>query len=169
MEGLPEKSVLSVLTQVGLDDGSHYNFDYTSWGQVYRITHYAADDHQLSSTSYDLPPDTGVEQTDCPRFTERHDWAENWNGDAEAVTAYAYNPEAITAGGTSWDNVAWSRATLPDSTTYREYATAGYDDWQRGLVTKTEIYSADNASTPKKTTTMAWTQDVVNVGRCGPT
>lgn len=32
VEGLPEKNVLSVLTQVGLDDGSHYNFDYTSLG-----------------------------------------------------------------------------------------------------------------------------------------
>jgi YD repeat-containing protein len=162
--GLPENNTVSVLTQVGLDDGSRYNFDYTSWGQVYRITHHAADDHQLNYTSYNLPLDDHDPQTDCPRFTERRDWAESWNNEAEVVTSYGYNAEATTENGMSWDGLAWGEATLPDGTKYREYSTAGYNDWQRGLVTKTEIYSADNSSTPKKTTVADWTQDLADVG-----
>jgi YD repeat-containing protein len=162
--GLPANNTVSALTQVGLDDGSRYTFDYTSWGQVYRTKHMAADGHQLTYTSYNLPLSNGTAQKDCPRFTERRDWAENWNGGAEAVTSYVYNPEAIGANETLWDSLTWTQATLPDGTKYREYATVLYDLWQRGLLTKTEVYSADNPTTPKKTTVTDWTQDLTNVG-----
>ncbi|HEX8422814.1 MAG TPA: PA14 domain-containing protein, partial [Pyrinomonadaceae bacterium] len=73
--------VLPLLTQVGLDDGSYYKFDYTSWGQVSKITHYAADsnpqqdNHPLNYVSYNLPQNNGAAHSDCPRFTERRDWA----------------------------------------------------------------------------------------------
>ena len=164
ISGLPGKDVLSVLTQVGLDDGSHYNFDYNSWGQVYEIHQYAADDHELNRITYNLPLDGYYPQTDCPRFTERRDWAESWNNDSEAVTSYSYNPETITSNGLSWDNLQWSQVVVPDGTKYREYSTAVYDDWFRGLVTRTESYSADNAVTARKTTVTDWSQDLINVG-----
>jgi YD repeat-containing protein len=164
VQGLPANKIISVLTQVGLDDGSRYNFDYTSWGQVWRVRHLAADGHQLGYTSYNLPLTNSTSRTDCPRFTERRDWAENWNGESEAVTTFTYNPEAISGNNTVWNNVTWAEATLPDGTKYRDYATLLYDQWQRGLVTKTEVYSADNPTTPKKTSLMDWTQDLTSVG-----
>jgi PKD repeat protein len=147
--GLPLDNTVAVLTQIGLDNGSRYKFDYNSWGQVNKVTHFAADSatddsHPLSYVSYNLPLDNTASQTDCPRFTERRDWVENWNGSSEAVTSYAYNENAIGANGTLWEALEWAEVEFPDHTKYREYATAYYDDWQRGLTTKTEIYSADN-------------------------
>lgn len=61
-------TVLALPTQVGLDDGSSYQFTYNTWGQVYQITHVAADGHELAHTSYNLPTDASVAQSDCPRF-----------------------------------------------------------------------------------------------------
>jgi hypothetical protein len=153
--GLPGNNMVSVLTQVGLDDGSRYAFDYTTWGQVYQIHHYAADGHELSHTSYNLPLDSSEAQTDCPRFTQRQDWAENWNGNAPVITTFESDP-----------NGAWGQATVAGGTanqiSYREYSTRDYADWTRGLVTRTEIYSP-NSTTPKKTTVTDWTQDITNV------
>src|SRR5204863_5844872 len=79
-QGLPRNRIIAVLTRVGLDDGSRYDFDYTTWGQIHKIHHLAADNHQLTYTAYNLPLDaTSHQETDCPRFTVREDWVENWN------------------------------------------------------------------------------------------
>jgi YD repeat-containing protein len=134
--GLPENNTVSVLTQVGLDDGSRYNFDYTTWAQVYQVHHYAAD---------------GL---DCPRFTQRQDWVENWNGNEPAVTTFEFDVEG-----------AWGQATFATGTaaqvSYREYSTQDYEDWTRGLVTRTEIRDHTNAI--KKTTITAWERDFTGV------
>jgi YD repeat-containing protein len=134
---------LSVLTQVSLADGSRYVFTYSTYLQVYLITHYAKDGHQLSHTSYNLPPDASVAQPDCPRFTTRADYAERWNGGDEVVTNFTFD-----AGH------SYGQATLPDGTIYKElFATSGY---QKGLATQTENWSA---GVRKKWTTTTWTQD----------
>jgi YD repeat-containing protein len=144
-------TIIPVLEQVGLPDGSFYKFTYTTWGQVTCIAYYGRDGHERRQVSYNLPQNASVTQMDCPRFTERRDWAENWNGDAEggvaageeAVTSYNIN----FAGGMSY-------VTLPDGTIYKEsFSTSG---WQRGLTTGTEILSGISL---KKWTTTAWTQD----------
>ncbi|HSS22568.1 MAG TPA: PKD domain-containing protein [Pyrinomonadaceae bacterium] len=93
--GLPANHIVSVLSQVGLADGSKYNFDYTSWGQVYRIRHSAADGHELNYTSYDLPLNNSTPQTDCPRFTQRQDKAENWNNNNPVTTSFQSDPEGL--------------------------------------------------------------------------
>lgn len=160
--------VLPLLTQVGLDDGSYYKFEYTSWGQVSKITHYAADsspqsdNHPLSYTSYNLPQDNAAPHADCPRFSERREWAENWKGDEgdriatpseEAVTSY--RPDPSGAG-------AWCEVTMPDRTTvYKEYFGTG---WQKALTMKTETYELQTPGSalpllPKKTSVVNWKQD----------
>lgn len=149
----PSGTTLTVLSKVKLWDDSYYTFEYNSYGQINMIRHWAADNHQLSYTSYAL--DSGPSLSDCPRVSERHDWAENWSGlngvPSEAVTYYSVDP-----------NGSWAEVESPDNSIYREtYATTG---WQAGLTIRTDIYSADNLTTPKKTTTTAWTQDNVNVG-----
>jgi YD repeat-containing protein len=139
---------LSVLTQIGLDDGTHYNFAYTSWGQVWTIYRFAdaGTTHQLAYLRYNLPVSNSAPQTDCPRFTQRLTQANDWNGSSPAVTNYQF-----ALGG------AMGRMNAPDGTIYKEsYGTSG---WQRGLAVRTDTYSSEDLNTPKRTTTTAWTQD----------
>jgi YD repeat-containing protein len=159
--GLPSNYTVSALTQVGLADGSQYQFDYTSYGQVYQIRHLARDGHLLQSTAYDLP--TNSLQADCPRFNSRSDWAENWNGGNAVTTNFDSNLGTYQVYGTAvdWGSLLWSEVILPDGTKYREYALADYGNWQKGLVTKTEIRSGGAV---KKTTTTDWTADRIDVG-----
>jgi RHS repeat-associated protein len=149
----PNNNSVTVLTQVSLHDGSYYTFQYNgAFGQVYRINHHAAGSNLLSYTSYNLSTATG--QTDCPRFTERRDWAENWNNSAEAVTTYS------VAGDNSWTKV-----TAPDNTVYKEWF-ATTPAWKKGLTTESRNYAtvADATNdTWKKKTTISWTQDDVNL------
>lgn len=151
---------IPVLTHVGLADGTYFYFEYTSWGQIYRISRRAPDHHTLARTSYNLPTGAGAAQSDCPRFTERREWAELANGDdgnqivsapEEAVTTYSVDP----AG-------AWAQVTPPDPTpsdpsdnvVYKElFATTG---WQKGLTTGSEVWVN---GVKKKWTTVSWTQD----------
>ncbi|HKO45139.1 MAG TPA: S8 family serine peptidase, partial [Pyrinomonadaceae bacterium] len=144
----PNNNYVTVLNRVNLHDGAYFTFAYNvAFGQVNRINHYAADGHLLEYTSYNVHSSAG--QTDCPRFTERRDWAENWNNGAEAITYYA------AAGDNSWSNV-----TTPDGVIYKEfYATT---TWQTGLTTTTKIYqnaAAESADIPNKRATVSWTQD----------
>jgi len=137
----PNGNNTTVLTRVNLHDGSYFTFDYNAaFAQVKRINHHAADGHLLNYTSYNVSSASG--QTDCPRFTERRDWAENWNNGNEAVTSYS-----VAADG------AWTQQTAPDGTIYKEFfAISG---WQTGLTTTTEIWSG---GVKRKWTTIAWTQ-----------
>jgi YD repeat-containing protein len=166
-------ALIPVLRQLGLDDGSYYKFEYNGWGQVWKVTHYAADSinpqgqlddsHALSSTWLNLPGagiSTGgaaavaaAPQTDCPRFTEERVWIEHgvMNQNAEVATSYS----------------AWSPAmascdvTVPDGngTVFRDvYATSG---WQKGLTTESHVVSGGQ---DKKWTTLQWTQDDTNAG-----
>ena len=138
----PNNAYVTVLNRVNLHDGSYFTFNYNAaFGQVNQINRYAADAQLLSYTAYTL--NTSAGQTDCPRFTERRDWAENWNNGAPAVTTYS------VAGDSSWIQL-----TAPDGSIYKEFfATTG---WQTGLSTRTENWSA---GVLKKWTTVTWTQD----------
>jgi YD repeat-containing protein len=152
LSGIGNGQSIPVLSQVGLADGTRFNFDYSTWGQIYRITRNTQDDDGIwrprEYIHYNLPQNSGTAQADCPRFTERRDWAENWNLVGGVAT------EAVTAFS-AWDaNGASSEATTPDGTTYKElYETTG---WQKGLVKRTEIWSG---GVQKKWTTTAWEQD----------
>jgi YD repeat-containing protein len=161
----PNNQTISVLTQVGFQDGSRYNFEYTSYGQIERIRHYAADNHQLSYTTYNLPSSGSF--ADCPRFSERRVWAENWNGDdngvpttsEEAVTTFSvpiYSTWTMSDGSSR--SGYKGEMTLPDATVYREYSeTSG---WRRGLVQRTETVSS---GTMQKWTTVIYSQDDTNL------
>jgi RHS repeat-associated protein len=143
----PNNNYTTVLTQVNLSDGTYFTFNYNAaFAQVNRINSYAADAHLRSYTSYNVNSSSG--QTECPRFTEQRNWADNWNNGNEAVTSYS-----VASDG------SWTQVTMPDTTTtYKElFATSG---WQSGLTTGTEIRSG---GVLKKWTTIAWTQDDINL------
>ncbi|HWS53372.1 MAG TPA: PA14 domain-containing protein, partial [Pyrinomonadaceae bacterium] len=183
--GAAPGSVVSVVERVGLDDGSHYKFEYTAWGQVWRITHYAADSvtatgapddrHPLSSVEYNVPGArnaAAAAQSDCPRFTERRVWAENWNGDVgdwaekwgggSAGETIADDEQAVTTYSAWAAGLASCQVTLPDRTTVvKETYGAG---WAEGLTTQSEVYALSSAgaalpATPKKKTVTEWEQD----------
>src|SRR6185369_5013109 len=138
----PNNNYTTVLTQVNLHDGSYYTFNYNNaFAQVFRINFYAADTHLLNYTNYNL--DTSSGQTECPRFTEKREWAENWNNHVEVVTTYS-----VAADNSS------AQRTTPDGSTYKElYNTSG---WSNGLPYQTEVWSG---GVRKKYTQITWTQD----------
>jgi YD repeat-containing protein len=165
-------TVIPALSQVGLGDGSYYKFEYNDWGQVWKLTHYAADavdaqhqptyTHALASMWFKLPGAgasvggaaavPATPQSDCPRFEEQRVWAEKglMNQDGEVTTGYS----------PSWSpNMASCDVTSPDGTVNRGvYATSG---WQRGLTTELHVLSGTQE---KKWTTLSWTQDDTSVG-----
>jgi len=169
--GPADNSTLKMLSRVKLADDSYFDFSYSSWGQVWKVSNFAADTHLLNYRFYNLPQtaDPLVPFADCPRFTERHDWAQYWNGDTDGTTAS--NEEALTAFAVpvsdSWtmpDNTAQSgtraQVTAPDGTSNKIYyiGTAGTSSgWQRGLPASVNTY--DSTSVLQRQSTTAWTQD----------
>ncbi len=147
VDGPQNGTTISVLTQVGLDDGSRYNFAYTSWGQVYRMARSTQDAMsnwvERAYLSYNLPQNASLAKSDCPRFSERRDWAENWNGNAEAILTFVFDPYG-----------SGSQVTTPDGTIYKELFES--DSWRKGLNKETQVWSGGSK---KKWTTITWTQD----------
>jgi YD repeat-containing protein len=138
-----------VLTQIGLDDGTRYNFEYNGAAQVSVIRRYTFDPNvndygQRSYLAYDYEG-----TADCPRVYRTRVWAENWTGingvPGEVVTQFADNG----------DNS--HQMTAPDGMLYKEfYGTS----WQRGLVTQSEIWSG---GVRQKWTATAFDQDNTSV------
>ncbi|HYY41725.1 MAG TPA: hypothetical protein VE775_03270, partial [Pyrinomonadaceae bacterium] len=117
LAGSTNGQTIPVLTQVGTADGTRYNFDYTTYGQVYRITRSTQDDDLVwrprQYVKYNLPLDASAAQTDCPRFTERRDWASNWHGDNGDTVATA--AEEVVTTYSAWDATgASAQVTMPD-------------------------------------------------------
>jgi YD repeat-containing protein len=144
--GIGSGASIPVLRQVGLADGTLFKFEYNDYGQVNKTIRQTKNAQNVYTdrmyTAYTLASTGG----DCPRVTERRDWAENWNGlngvPAEALTTHTKIDEGTR------------EVTLPDSTKYKEYFYTG--GWGRGLSYKTETL---DGSSVKKTTTTQWTQD----------
>jgi len=161
------------LASVTLADGSHSDFSYTSWGQVWKLSGYAADNYLLNYRSYKLPGSpllpTPPPQSDCPRFMERHDWAQYWNGDTdgtavsteEAVTTFA-EPAAETFTMPDGSSPSGTRAqvTEPDGTSHKIYyigTAATASGWQRSLPALVNTYDSSGVLQRQAMTT--WTQD----------
>ncbi|HXT63141.1 MAG TPA: hypothetical protein VN696_08905 [Pyrinomonadaceae bacterium] len=154
----PNNTTIPVLTQVGLPDGSSYDFYYNSYGQVSTLARSASDGLHHSYTVYDYnsPGD------DCPRVTQTRAWATNWS-DQQGV------PHEVGAQFTH-DTDGGCRMTMPDGTVYKEYYAGSADfqsapAWQNGLVLATKSFAnatgADSNSWKKLTTTQ-WTQDNIS-------
>jgi YD repeat-containing protein len=153
-----------------VNDGSRFNFEYTSWGQVWKIRNHASDGHLLNYRSYDLPQTNAVPLQDCPRFTERRDWAENWNRsgapgpaglpagpEQEVITRYDV-PVSVswTSPNGSFETGTLARVTAPDGT-YNKIYFAGAAPWRRGLPAYVETYNSVDDLQRQVVTT--WTQD----------
>jgi YD repeat-containing protein len=170
-------STLKVLSQVTLNDGSRFNFDYTSWGQVRKISNFGTDGHLLNYRSYNLPLDSTTPQTDCPRFTERRDWARDWNRsgplgaanvpvgpEEEVVTTYSLTENAVwtlPSGVQQKGKIA--QVTYPDGTFDKMHfagLAGGTTGWQRRLPSMVNTYeTTSDTITLQRQSVTTWTQD----------
>jgi YD repeat-containing protein len=143
--GTHNGDVIPMLTQVGLDDGSLYTFEYNANGLVNMIRRYTAPDYvQRSYMGYDYAPSADG----SPRVTGQRVWAENWTG------VNGLPNEVLTQFTDPGDGS--HVMTAPDGTIYKEFYGGG---WQRGLPVQSQVLS----NGLQKTTTTAWTQDNTNV------
>lgn len=159
----PNNSPIHVLKRVTLDDNSYHSFEYTAWGQIWKITNVAATGDVLSYRAYNLPGDLPP-HSDCPRFTEKHDWVQNWNSNASGVEVEVHTQFTVTSSA-SWtmpDGTPQTglsvRVTLPDLTSQKFYFPTG---WQRGLASLVETYDSGNVK--QRWTFISRTQDATNV------
>ena len=137
---------IPVLTQVGLPDGSRYNFDYTGNGQIEIIHRTTSDNVERSYTKYVYDTPTG----DCPRITSARVWAKDWSG--------GQDPDVPLEVETAFHDLGsgWHEVIAPDGTTHKElYSTSG---WQRGLTLVTEDWRY-GGSVPEKSTSISWEED----------
>jgi YD repeat-containing protein len=137
---------IPVLTQVGLDDGTRYNFEYTSAGQVNVIHRYSSDSVERSRTTYDYAtlPD------DCPRLINMQVSADSWTG-VNGV------PAAVVTQFTDLGNGSHEMTAPDGTTTDREVYGTG---WQRGLVVEEDASSGGALQRQALTT---WDQDNTSV------
>jgi YD repeat-containing protein len=143
--GMYSGETIPVLTQVGLGDGSRFNFEYTSAGQVRVIHRYSSDNVERSRVTYDY----AMLADDCPRVITTRVWADNWTG-INGVPSEVETQLSDPGNGSH-------EMTLPDSTVYKEIYGTG---WQKGLTTQSEVRSG--GALQKQTVTQL-TQDDTTV------
>ena len=143
--GTANGTLLPVITQVNLNDSSHYTFDYTNSLQVSVIRNYfGALERNANSFTYETPA------ADVPRLLDSrlsaHNWSSYNNVPAQVITQYSVAGDGACV------------LTAPDGTIYKQYYGTG---WQRGLTTLSEEWSG---GVKQKWTTTAWTQDNTGAG-----
>jgi YD repeat-containing protein len=162
--GPPDGSYISVLQKITHSDGSHTDFAYNSYGQVYKVSNIAADStsHVLNSIRTNLQSPASS-QTDCPRFTETKTFVENFNGGNEITIN-----NSLTAGqsyslpggisGTASRIQVWMTNHPDNLRTNMFVASSG---WQEGLAAATEdcLTTSSTCSDRKRWTWTEWTQD----------
>ncbi len=169
VSGSSQTVLSSVVMTGGLDS---YHFSYNSYGQVYQITHKAPDGHELAHIRYnlsdaDLNAVNGGAQTDCPRFTARYVYAQDWNNGAEAVTTYSLTENATWTNPETQAQETGTRSqeVMPDGTILKVYSHS--TGWDTGLTRLEEVWATENnVQVRKKWTSYSWTQD--NTGLAYP-
>lgn len=177
VSGPANNTSIKTLSKVTLADDSRFDFTYTNWGQVWKIAYIASDsvNHVLNYRAYNLPGSPLLQssaQSDCPRFTERRDWAKYWNGDVDGTVSS--NEEAVTTFSgpvaDTWTmpdetqsvNGKRTDVILPNGTVNKTYFVeeSGTPRWSRGLPVLVETVSGGSWRRKVKAT---WTQDNTSV------
>lgn len=166
MVGAANGTIIKALQRITFADGSFAQFDYNSYGQVWKASNYAADQHKLSHVAVNLEsPAPG--QTDAPRFSEIKNWAENFNvsnGAAQEVVIpvlYQENQTFTIPGGAQLTGTLL-QVTAPDGTISKTFA--GNSGWMEGLPILNEDWANENGNwNRKKWSWTNYTQDNVNL------
>jgi YD repeat-containing protein len=86
--GPPNGTVIKALEKITYADLSYTKFTYNSYGQVWKVQNFAADNHELNyvKTNLETP---GTSNSDCPRLGQSVSWVENF--DARFDRSYEYD------------------------------------------------------------------------------
>jgi hypothetical protein len=132
--------------RVSYPTGINYRFTYTSYGQINVIEKRLpaisgqSSERVVASTWFNLPSyDPNQFQTNCPSFSTRYVWAENWNGGLHVAYQYSY----WGAAGHEIIDPTSRRFRVHNTGTaiYVSVLPAGSDDWTK----KDEaIYTSDS-------------------------
>ncbi len=155
----PQGVTTRVLQSIAFADGASTKFDYNSYGQVYKVGNYASDNHELNHTQVNLSDsDLTSAQTDCPRFSQTKNYAENFNNNQETVTTNSYQ-ENQTLSGTN-EPVTLVSVTTPDGVVEHSYSL-GRTDWTEGLpyYSETCTSAACTGADKKRWVLTTWAQD----------
>ena len=134
-----------MITQVTLNDTSHFTFDYSNPVQVSAVRNYfGAIERNAIVFTYDTPAG------DAPRLTDSRLTARNWTG-------YNNVPSPVITTYSAASDFSWCQMTAPDGTIHKEFYGTG---WQKGLATTSEVWSG---GAKVKWITTAWTQDNTGV------
>lgn len=160
VSGPASGSSIRVLNYISYSSGSYTYFDYNNFGQVSKVTNYAADNHVLNYTTTNL--ETPGTTADCPKLTETKTYVENFNGlngiPAETITQNTFTEDqSCPVAGL---NVPATKVTVSvvgaphDVISTLWYHPAG--SWREGLEFASQDFG-DNIE--RRWTATSWTQD----------
>ncbi len=155
----PQGVNIKVLQSIAFADGSSTRFDYNKFGQVYKVSNYASDNHELNHTQVNLSSaDLSAAQSDCPRFSQTQNFAEKFNGNQDTVTTNSYE-ENKTLPGVN-EPVTLVTLTTPDGVVEHSYSL-GRTDWTEALPLYSETCTTSTCAGADKKRWIwnAWTQD----------
>jgi hypothetical protein len=150
-------------SRITYPNGINYRFTYTSYGQVTQIQKWVptitgqGNERIVASTTFNLPGyDPNQPLIDCPTFSTRTEWAENWQGGTTALYTYgsgvtdptgrlfAYSKSGLTMTSYIWAPGA-GNWTKKDEVTYEQDTGLSYASNLRPIETKTTSFSGATA------------------------
>lgn len=148
--GITNGTNIKVLQRIYYPDGGFTQFDYNSFGQVWWIRNFAADQHQLNYTAINFANESQA-QTDCPRFGLIRNWTENFNLNTSGqpvevstyINQYQENQSFTPPGGTAQTGT-WVQILSPDGVYTNNFF--GSSGWREGLPLMTEDWTNDGGT-----------------------
>ncbi|HEU4511117.1 MAG TPA: DUF4214 domain-containing protein [Pyrinomonadaceae bacterium] len=138
--GVANGTDVPIITQVALNDTSHFTFEYTNSLQVSAVRNYFGT-LERNATTFTYQTASG----DVPRLSSSSVSARNWSGynnvPAQVTTQYSVDVDGACV------------LTAPDGTIYKQYYGTG---WQKGLTVLSQVWSG---GVKQKWTATVWTQD----------
>ncbi len=166
--GINNGAAIKVLQKITFADQSYAQFDYNSYGQVYRVSNYAADGHKLNHTATNLDTIVSQAQSDAPRFSQIKNWAENFNLDAgnqpqEVVIPIDYlEGQSLMLPNNTAQAGTLIQVTTPDGTVSK--TLVGNAGWMEALPILTEDWINENGNPSRKRWSWnVYTQDDPNL------
>ena len=169
--GPPSGTTIKVLSDIAFDTGAKTFFNYNDYGQVWKVSNFAADSHLLNYTRTNLEsPSASQTQsgTDCPRFTETRNWIENFNQNSNGAAQETVITNTLTENQSySVDNRSGTATLIQVSLAgepngHYSKTFVGASGWREGLPIATEDWAnsaSGGASERKRWTSTIWTQD----------
>jgi YD repeat-containing protein len=157
--GPPNGTVIRALEKITYADLSYTKFTYNSYGQVWKVQNFAADNHELNyvRTNLETP---GTSNADCPRLGQSISWVENFNGGTPITvtnTLTASQPYSVGGLTGTGARIDVTMTGHPDGLYSRTFV--GETGWKEGLPLATEDCIGANCADRKRWTWTDYTQD----------